>query len=51
MALQSPLYAKENRRLGLNKAGERVDIPFLLLLIVLLGVGLTMLYSASFAQS
>ncbi len=48
MALQRNLYAKENRRL---RAGESVDIPFLLILMVLLTVGLTMLYSASSAQS
>ena len=47
--MQSFLYAKEDRRL--RKARESVDIPFLLLLLLLLGVGLTMLYSASFAQS
>jgi len=48
MALQKSLYAKENRRL---RAGESVDIPFLLILLVLLAFGLTMLYSASSAQS
>ena len=51
MALQSLLYAKENRRLGKSRTGESVDIPFLLLLMALLVVGLSMLYSASFAQS
>ena len=51
MAVQSPtLYAKENRRRR-APAGERVDLPFLFLLLLLLAVGLTMLYSASFAQS
>ncbi len=50
MALQKPLYAKENRRL-LTKTGERVDIVFLMLLLLVLGVGLAMLYSASYAQS
>ena len=48
MALQKHLYAKENRRL---RTGERVDPVFLILLLLLLGVGLAMLYSASFAQS
>ena len=50
MALQSALYAKENRR-WLKPAGESVDILFLLLLLLLLTVGLVMLYSASYAQS
>ena len=50
MALQKLLYAKEDRLLR-KRTGERVDIPFLVLLLVLLGVGLVMLYSASFAQS
>ncbi len=44
-----PLYAKANRRL--KQAGDQVDLPFLLLLLLLLAVGLVMLYSASFAQS
>jgi cell division protein FtsW len=51
MAWKRLLYAKEDRRRELFPAGETVDIPFLMLLLVLLGVGLTMLYSASFAQS
>ncbi len=50
MALQRFLYAKEDRLLK-KRTGESVDIPFLLLLLVLLGVGLVMLYSASYAQS
>ena len=50
MALQKLLYAKEDR-LRNKRPGERVDIPFLLLLLVLLAVGLVMLYSASYAQS
>ncbi len=50
MALQPGLHAKEDRRLK-NRAGERVDIPFLVLVLLLLTVGLVMLYSASFAQS
>ena len=43
------LYAKENRCFG--KAGAGVDGLFLGILLLLLAVGLTMLYSASFAQS
>ena len=50
MALQPGLHAKEDRRLKI-RAGERVDIPFLVLVLLLLTVGLVMLYSASFAQS
>ena len=49
--MQKNLHAKENRRLGLFPAGERVDITFLILLLLLLAVGLGMLYSASYAQS
>ena len=48
MAGERTLYAKEDRRL---RAGEHVDLPFLVMILVLLAVGLTMLYSASFAQS
>ena len=51
MAVQSNLYAKENRRFLNRKAGERVDPLFLILLLTLLAVGLVMLYSASSAQS
>ena len=51
MASQIVLYAKEDRRLRKKQADEGVDIPFLLLLLLLLCVGLAMLYSASFAQS
>ena len=51
MALQSHLYAKDNRLSGKNRTGERVDIPFLIILLTLLGIGLGMLYSASSAQS
>lgn len=49
--MQKILHAKENRRLGLFPAGERVDTTFLILLLLLLAVGLGMLYSASSAQS
>ncbi len=51
MALQRFLYAKEDRRPERKQAGERVDTLFLLLLMLLLGIGLIMLYSASYAQS
>ncbi len=44
-------YAKENVRLGKGRADAGVDIPFLLLTMLLLSVGLVMLYSASYAQS
>ncbi len=49
MAAEKLLYAKEDRRR--YPAGERVDIPFLFLVLLLLAVGLVMLYSASSAQS
>ena len=49
MAAGKALYAKENRRFRKTETG--VDIPFLVVLLLLLAVGLTMLYSASFAQS
>lgn len=52
MAMQrKTLYAKENRPAGALRQGENVDLPFLILVLMLLTVGLTMLYSASFAQS
>ena len=44
MGGQKRLHTKEDRLLG-------VDIPFLILLLLLLAVGLIMLYSASYAQS
>ena len=50
MASERTLYAKEDRRV-FKKSGESVDIPFLILVLLLLTVGLTMLYSASYAQS
>lgn len=49
MAAEKLLYAKEERRRFW--AGEKVDIPFLILVLLLLAVGLIMLYSASSAQS
>ena len=51
MAAQNLLHAKENRRLWKKRIGAGVDLPFLILLLLLLAVGLGMLYSASFAQS
>lgn len=50
MALEAKLHAKEDRRPRL-RAGESVDYPFLILVLLLLTVGLAMLYSASYAQS
>ena len=51
MAAGKPLYAKENRRLYFLRTEDKIDVPFLMILMVLLAVGLTMLYSASYAQS
>ena len=51
MAVQRDLYAKENRRPEKLRASDSVDIPFLVLVLLLLSVGLVMLYSASYAQS
>ena len=48
MASKKISIAKEDRR---RECGETVDIPFLILILLLLAVGLAMLYSASFAQS
>ncbi len=47
MAAERTLYAKEERCLR----RQSIDIPFLVLLLMLLAVGLVMLYSASYAQS
>ncbi len=49
MAIERRLYAKEDRR-PKNRTGG-IDIPFLILILLLLTVGLAMLYSASYAQS
>ena len=53
MAAQRHVRAKEDRsvlcRTRICTTG--VDVPFLVLLLLLLAVGLTMLYSASYAQS
>ena len=51
MASQKGLYAKENRRPLSLRTEDSVDFTFLIILLALLGVGLTMLYSASSAQS
>lgn len=51
MAAVGKLHAKEDRRLQVKAGGASMDIPFLILLLVLLVVGLAMLYSASYAQS
>ena len=44
MALERTLHANEDRR---AYAEGRVDYPFLILTLLLLGLGLLMLYSAS----
>ena len=51
MAAQRFAGAKEDPRLGKNPSRTSVDIPFLMLVLLLLAVGLAMLYSASYAQS
>ena len=51
MAAGNPLYAKVNRRLKARQTGANIDSTFLVILMILLAVGLTMLYSASYAQS
>ena len=48
MAAGKALFAKEDRRL---RAGDKADVTFLVILLLVLTVGLTMLYSASYAQS
>ena len=48
MAAGKALFAKEDRRL---RTGDKVDAAFLVILLLVLTVGLTMLYSASYAQS
>ena len=45
------LHTKEARSLMHNKGRQTVDIPFLVMVLGLLVLGLVMLYSASFAQS
>ena len=51
MAAGKTLYANEDRRPKIKRTGEQVDIPYLMLVLLLLAVGLIMLYSASYAQS
>ena len=48
MAAKHSSFANEDRR---GAPGATVDIPFLVLVLILLAVGLVMLYSASYAQS
>ena len=50
MAKANRLTAKENRPVQTYR-DDKVDFPFLFLVLLLLAVGLIMLYSASFAQS
>ena len=49
--MHEKVHAKENRRRFFLTADESIDIPFFILLLLLLAVGLGMLYSASYAQS
>ena len=51
MAVQKRLHAKEDLRQGNALPQTSVDFTFLMLVLLLLAVGLTMLYSASYAQS
>ena len=51
MAAARKLHAKEDRRLRKNADGAGIDWLFFVLLLALLLVGITMLYSASYAQS
>ena len=51
MAGERALHAKEERRPFSVRTGDTFDFPFLILVLLLLTVGLTMLYSASYAQS
>ena len=50
MAKTGFLSAKENRSVPRHR-DDNVDYPFFFLVLLLLAIGLTMLYSASFAQS
>ena len=50
MGAEGTLYTKEERSAYVQR-GARVDVWFLVLLMLLLGIGLLMLYSASSAQS
>ena len=51
MAYGRKLHAKEDRSPVKKRRQTSVDYPFLCLILGLLGVGLAMLYSASYAQS
>ena len=51
MAAEHILCAKVNRRLKVLRTDANVDFLFLFVQVILLAVGLTMLYSASYAQS
>ena len=51
MAAERTLHAKEDHRPLKKRTETSVDYPFLFLVLMLLGVGLLMLYSASYAQS
>ena len=51
MAARKLPHAKEDRRQGSALPQTSIDHPFLMLVLLLLAVGLTMLYSASYAQS
>lgn len=51
MASQRAVHAKEDRRHRRLLPAQTIDTPFLFLVLALLAVGLTMLYSASYAQS
>ena len=48
---RGPLYAKEDRRALLPRPDATIDIPFFVILVTLLSIGLVMLYSASCVQS
>ena len=48
---RKPLYAKEDRLALLPRPDATIDIPFLVILLTLLSLGLVMLYSASCVQS
>jgi cell division protein FtsW len=51
MAAERALHANEDRCRVQNRQETGVDLPFLIMVLLLLAVGLFMLYSASFAQS
>ena len=49
MAWRQPRANEDRRRV--RPAGDKVDLPFLVLVLMLLALGLGILYSASSAQS